>query len=74
VVSQLIEALCYKLEGGRFVSQFDYLISLIYLILPAAIWPEVDSASNRNDHQESSWGKILPERKTDVTAICELIV
>jgi hypothetical protein len=28
----------------------------IYLILPAALWPWVDSASNRNEYQESSWG------------------
>jgi hypothetical protein len=28
----------------------------IDLILPAALGPEVDSASNRNEYQESSWG------------------
>jgi hypothetical protein len=28
----------------------------IYLILPAALWPWVDSASNKNEYQESSWG------------------
>jgi hypothetical protein len=28
----------------------------IYLILPAPLGPEVDSASNRNEYQESSWG------------------
>jgi hypothetical protein len=28
----------------------------VYLILPAALWPWVDSASNRNEYQESSWG------------------
>jgi hypothetical protein len=28
----------------------------IDLILPAALWPGVDSASNRNEYQESSWG------------------
>jgi hypothetical protein len=26
------------------------------VILPAALWPENDSASNRNEYQESSWG------------------
>jgi hypothetical protein len=26
------------------------------LILPAALWPAVDSAFNRNEYQESSWG------------------
>jgi hypothetical protein len=28
----------------------------IDLILPAALWPGVDSASNRNEYQEDSWG------------------
>jgi hypothetical protein len=38
--------------------------------------PVVDSASNRNEYQESSWGgKIRPVRKADnLTAICEPIV
>jgi hypothetical protein len=27
----------------------------IYPILPASLWPWVDSASNRNEYQESSW-------------------
>jgi hypothetical protein len=28
----------------------------IDLVLPAALWPCFDSASNRNEYQESSWG------------------
>jgi hypothetical protein len=48
------------------------------LILPAAIWPWVDSVSNRNEYQESSWGgggKGRPTRKAkNLTAICEPIV
>jgi hypothetical protein len=39
--------------------------------------PEVDSASNRNEYQESSWGVKggRPARKADnLTAICEPIV
>jgi hypothetical protein len=28
----------------------------IYLIVPAALWPWVDSASKRNEYQEYSWG------------------
>jgi hypothetical protein len=46
----------------------------IYLILPAALWPGVDSASNRNEYQEFFWGcKGRPACKADnLTAICEL--
>jgi hypothetical protein len=38
----------------------------IHLILPAALWPWVDSASNRNEYEESSWGvKGGREREAD---------
>jgi hypothetical protein len=63
------------LQAGR--SQVRVLVRLldflIDLILPVA---EVDSASNRNEYQESSWrGKGRPARKADnLTAICESIV
>jgi hypothetical protein len=49
-VEQLVDALRYKPEGGG----FD-LLSLeffIYIILPGALWPWVDSDSNRNEYQE----------------------
>jgi hypothetical protein len=38
--------------------------------------PGVDSASNKNEYQESSWGgKKRPARRADnLTAICEPIV
>jgi hypothetical protein len=38
--------------------------------------PAIDSASNRNEYQESSWGgKGWPAHKADnLTAICEPIV
>jgi hypothetical protein len=37
--------------------------------------PGVDSASNRNEYKESSWGKGWPACKADnLTAICEPIV
>jgi hypothetical protein len=41
--------------------------------------PGVDSASNRNEYQESSWGgggggKRRSAREADLTAICEPIV
>jgi hypothetical protein len=44
----------------------------IDLMLQAAVWPWVDSDSNRNEYQESSCGKGRPVRKADnLTAICE---
>jgi hypothetical protein len=37
--------------------------------------PRVDSASNRNEYQESSWGKGWPARGADhLTVVCEPIV
>jgi hypothetical protein len=37
--------------------------------------PGVESAFNRNEYQESSWGKGLPARKAhNLTVICEPIV
>jgi hypothetical protein len=37
VVTQVVEALCYELEGRRFESRMRWIFS-IYLILPAALW------------------------------------
>jgi hypothetical protein len=46
------------LQAGRSLVWFSIrsLDFSIYLILSAALWPWVNSASNRNEHQESSWG------------------
>jgi hypothetical protein len=52
----LVEVLCYEPEdcGVRFpIKSLDFSI---YLILPAALWPGVDSASKRKEYQESSLG------------------
>jgi hypothetical protein len=38
MVTQLVEALCYKLEGHQVESQMRWIFSS-YLIIPAAIWP-----------------------------------
>jgi hypothetical protein len=45
------------LQAGRSPVGFpmrsmDFSIDLIF---SAALWPRIDSASNRNEHQESSW-------------------
>jgi hypothetical protein len=52
------------------------MIFSIYLILPAALGPEVYSASNGNEYQKIFWeGKERQELKTnDLTAICETTV
>jgi hypothetical protein len=42
--------------AGRIPDEVIGFFFSIYLILPAALGSEVDSVSNRNEHQESSWG------------------
>jgi hypothetical protein len=66
------------IQGGRSRVRFPIrsLDFSIDLVLPAALWPGLDSAPNRNEYRESSWGgKGRPVRKADnLTAICEPIV
>jgi hypothetical protein len=54
-VAQLVEALRYKPEGRGFDCRWSHVF-LSDLILPVALWPGVDSASNRNEYQESFLG------------------
>jgi hypothetical protein len=60
---KLVEALCYNPEGRGFdLFQPHY-------------GPGVYSVPNRNDYQESSFGKVRPVREPDnLSAICEPIV
>jgi hypothetical protein len=48
------KALCCKTEGLGFEAQRGELIFAIYLIMPAALGPEVHSASNRNEYQKQN--------------------
>jgi hypothetical protein len=59
--------------AGASTGEVDFSVELI---LPAALWPGVDSTTNRNKNQEFSWGgKVRPVRRTDnLTAISEPIV
>jgi hypothetical protein len=57
-----------------FGSRWGPLHFSIVLILPAALGPGVDSASNRNEYRESSWGKRRPVRQADLTLIPEAVV
>jgi len=50
-VAQLFEALHYKPEGRRFDSRWGHW-NFSLTILPVALWPWGDSASNRNEYQE----------------------
>jgi hypothetical protein len=48
-----LEALCYKPEGHGFYSRSGYWI---FQLTKPHYDPRVDSASNRNEYQKSSWG------------------
>jgi hypothetical protein len=53
--SVLVKALCYKPEGRGFETRWDEFCS-VYLILLAALGPEVHPASNRNQYQKQKKG------------------
>jgi hypothetical protein len=56
VQSYWVEALCYKPQDRGFDFRWDYWnFKLIYSFQPY-YGPRIDSACNRNEYQESSWG------------------
>jgi hypothetical protein len=59
--SVVVKALCYKLEGCGFETQWGEWIFSIYLILPATLGPGVHSASNRNEYQKQKNSNISGE-------------
>jgi hypothetical protein len=52
----LVEALCYKREGRWFDTLWGHWIFQMPESFQPHCGPMVDSASNRNEYQESSWG------------------
>jgi hypothetical protein len=54
-VAELVEAQCYQ-PGGRGFDSRDHWIFQLSSSLPPHYGPGVDSASNRNEYQESSCG------------------
>ena len=50
--STVVKVLCYKSEGCWFDPSWCQWIFHWHKILPIALWPWVDSASNRNEYKE----------------------
>jgi len=76
-LAHLVEALRYKPERRFFDSQLCRRDFFVYMILPYAVWPWVESASNRNDYQEYlvvGGGLRRPVRRANNlnTYICQL--
>jgi hypothetical protein len=75
----IVKALCYKPQGRSFETRWGEWIFSVYIILSAALGPEVHSASNRNEYQQQKImfleSRARPVRKVDnLTGICEPIV
>jgi hypothetical protein len=47
----VVRAFCYKPRSRGFESRRGHPIDSVYLILPTALGPEVESALNRNEYQ-----------------------
>jgi hypothetical protein len=70
--SVMVNALCYKPEGRGFETQWGKWILSIYLILPAALCPGVQSASNRGKKMFLENRARPIRRANSLTAMCEL--
>jgi hypothetical protein len=64
--SAVTEALCYKLEGRVFETRRAESIFSTYLIVPAALGPEVYKASDINEYQKQR-NNFLEVRKAEPT-------
>jgi hypothetical protein len=51
----VVEALCYKQEGSKFDSECGHWIFKLTQSFKSHYGPGVDSDSNRNEYEESSW-------------------
>jgi hypothetical protein len=69
-VVQLVKALCYRPEGCGTESRWGGFFQLIQSFQPH-YGPGVDSASNRNEYQESSWrgGGVMGNRHVGLTTL-----
>jgi hypothetical protein len=75
-VAYFAEALSYKPEGRGIESRWGACLS-IYLSFKPHYSSGIDSASNRNDYLESTWGEgegQTAHRADNLTAICKPIV
>jgi hypothetical protein len=54
-LARLLEALCCKLEGRGFYSQWGHWSFQLIQPFQPYYDPGIDSASHRNEYQESSW-------------------
>jgi hypothetical protein len=70
-VAYLVEALCYTLEGCGFDFRTGHSIFQLAWSFQPHYGPGVDSASNRNEYQESPWG-VKGGRRVMLTSVSRL--
>jgi hypothetical protein len=67
-VAWLVEALCYEPKGRGFHLRSAQLVLQLTHSLQPGYLPELDSATNINEYQNSSWEKIVPRRHVGLIA------